>query len=245
MFKLLTATNPKMMKSIQYGFITAILHLAPHTLSGKNLCPNASIACSDLCLNKAGRGVFDSVQKARLNRTMIFLNNPAEFYEMLDADIEKLKRQAMKHGMQCAIRLNGTSDIPKLGLEVAEDFPEIQFYDYTKNFATLTKHLPSNYHLTFSRSETNDAECRKALALGFNVAVVFEKELPKTFFGVEVIDGDEHDLRFLDKSGVVVGLKAKGKAKKDESGFVVREKVNPYPLQISRMASVLEKILMP
>jgi len=219
--KLLTLANPKMQKSIQYGFLTAILHLAPYKKSGVNLCPKASNGCIYLCLDEAGRGVFDSVQQARLRRSKLFLENPTEFYSLLYADIRKLEKQASRQGLKLAIRLNGTSDIPKLALQVAKDFPHIQFYDYTKIFATLLKPLPANYHLTFSRSESNTAECLRALELGFNVAVVFNT-LPKSCLFREVIDGDDSDLRFLDRQGVIVGLKAKGKAKKDTSGFVVR-----------------------
>ena len=87
------------------------------------------------------------------------------------------------------------------------------------------KEFPSNYHLTFSRSETNDKLCEMVLEMKGNVAVVFRNQLPETWKGYEVINGDENDLRFLDKQGVVVGLIEKGMAKKDETGFV-QEGVN-------------------
>jgi hypothetical protein len=145
-----------------------------------------------------------------------------EFYQLLYKDIEKLKRRAEKLGLKPCLRLNGTSDIPKLALKVARDFPELQTYDYTKIFKTLTADLPTNYHLTFSRTENNAGEWIEAMEKGFNVAVVFEKELPTKWFDREVINGDVHDLRFLDKQGAIVGLTAKGKAKKDRTGFVVR-----------------------
>jgi hypothetical protein len=239
MFKLLTATNPKMMKSIQYGFITAILHLAPHKLSGRNLCPNASPECIKLCLNTSGHGVMNSVQAARVKRSQLLFENPTEFYKLLYADIEKLKRIAHKEGLLYAVRLNGTSDIPSLALKVARDFPDVIFYDYTKNLATLKRtDLPSNYRLTFSRSETNHDECIEALQLGFNVAVVFEKGLPETYLGYKVIDGDRHDLRFLDKKVCIVGLAAKGKAKNAESEFVVKQSLVP------KVSSVLGNLLM-
>jgi hypothetical protein len=113
------------------------------------------------------------------------------------------------------------------GTNLFQHFPETQFYDYTKSFQRMAKFLgkhnefPSNYHLTFSRSENNDAKCQMVLAMGGNVAVVFRNQLPKTWKGFEVVNGDDTDLRFLDKHGVVVGLIEKGKAKKDESGFVL------------------------
>ena len=104
--------------------------------------------------------------------------------------------------------------------------PETQFYDYTKSFQRMAKFInrspefPSNYHLTFSRSEHNETLCDMVLQMGGNVAVVFRDQLPKTWKGFEVVNGDENDLRFLDKSGVVDGLIEKGLAKQDETGFV-------------------------
>ena len=107
-----------------------------------------------------------------------------------------------------------------------ESFKDVQFYDYTVINKRMTKYLnggmPSNYHLTYSRKEDNHFQVMEALNNGANVSVVFEKYLPKTWNGFKVINGDETDLRFLDKSNVVVGLTAKGKAKIDNSGFVVR-----------------------
>ena len=92
-----------------------------------------------------------------------------------------------------------------------------------KEVATLIRDLPSNYHLTFSRTESNWSDCLRVLAAGKNVAAVFDK-VPASYEGFTVIDGDKHDLRQLDpKGGVIVGLSPKGrKAKKDTSGFVVR-----------------------
>ena len=57
---------------------------------------------------------------------------------------------------------------------------------------------------------------------GMNYAVVFKnKLLPVGYEGYPVINGDSTDLRFLDPKGVVVGLYAKGRAKKSDSGFAV------------------------
>ena len=122
--------------------------------------------------------------------------------------------------------MNGTSDIiwekiPVLDYaNIFEMFPSVQFYDYTKIMRkSLTK--ISNYHVVFSRSESNKEQVKRAYQLGMNVAVVFD-QVPSEFEGIEVINGDLHDLRFLDKPGTIVGLKAKGRAKKDYTGFVVR-----------------------
>lgn len=222
--KLLSEANPKIVKGEKYGYLTKILHLAPHKSSGFNVCKNASKGCSEACLFYQGRGQMTSVQKARLRKTEMFFENKSEFMDTLHKEIKQTMKQAERKNMTPAIRLNGTSDIPwervKYGnhKNVFEAFPDLQFYDYTKR--TDRKDLPSNYHVTFSLSEDNDEAAKEALKNGMNVAVVFRDELPETFWGYPVYDGDDTDLRFLDPQGHVIGLKAKGSAKKDTSGFV-------------------------
>lgn len=223
--KLLTTKNYKIMKGAKLGYSSAILHLAPFTLSGKNVCPKASQGCAAACLNTSGHGRYAMVQNARKNRTLRFFNERENFESDLKTDIETVIRRAKKNNQIPAIRINGTSDLPALAIKFAKMFPKIHFYDYTKIAKTFDKELPKNYHLTFSRSETNENEALNLLERGFNVAVVFNK-LPKTYKGFEVINGDDTDLRFLDKKGkkgkgVIVGLLAKGKGKYDKSGFVV------------------------
>lgn len=227
---LLTVGNPKILKGTAFGYLTAILHLAPGRLSGFNVCPGASLACLDACLNTAGRGgiikkgeTTNTIQKARLRKTLAFFNETETFMAQLAKEIGNIVKLANKHGLKPAIRLNGTSDIrwenEKVGgfANLMEMFPNVIFYDYTK--LANRRNLPPNYRLTFSLSESNDVSAEQALAAGMNVAVVF-RNLPPTFMGRPVIDGDVSDLRFLDPMGVIVGLKAKGKAKKDTSGFV-------------------------
>lgn len=219
--ELLTTKNLKTMKGEKLGYFTGILHLAPYDTSGKNVCPNATEGCSSSCLNTSGHGRYQRTQRARIRRTLEFLNERKKFLAKLEKDIETVIRRSKKNGVTPAFRLNGTSDIPKLSILFAEKFAKQQFYDYTKNFKTLLLDLPENYHLTFSRSEKNEKECKKALQLGYNVAVVFEK-MPETYWGYEVVSGEESDLRFLDKKGVIIGLTPKGKARRDKTGFVVR-----------------------
>lgn len=227
---LLTVGNPKILKGTAFGYLTAILHLAPGRLSGFNVCPGASLACLDACLNTAGRGgiikkgeTTNTIQKARLRKTLAFFNETETFMAQLAKEIGNIVKLANKHGLTPAIRLNGTSDIrwenEKVGgfANLMEMFPNVIFYDYTK--LANRRNLPPNYRLTFSLSESNDVSAEQALTAGMNVAVVF-RNLPPTFMGRPVIDGDVSDLRFLDPMGVIVGLKAKGKAKKDTSGFV-------------------------
>lgn len=220
---LLTYENAKTSKGEKLGVLTGILYLAPSDLSGVNLCPKATPGCIKGCLFSAGRGAFESIQKARLNKTYYFLENRAEFLAQLEREIARAEKRAKLLNMKLAIRLNGTSDIcwELIAPQLFERFPNVQFYDYTKIFARLKKPLPKNYDLTFSRSEENDKDAWNALDLGFRVAAVFES-VPSSAFGLTIVDGDEHDIRFLNPAGSLVALKAKGKAKKDSSGFVIR-----------------------
>lgn len=232
--------NTKTAKNETMGdFLSYIMHLAPYKLSGVNVCPMASRGCAAACLNTAGRGRFDSIQEARLKKTQRFVNpsTRSKFIQDLVKDLTAAERKALKLGKKAVVRLNGTSDIDWTviktdnGQNVFERFKSIQFYDYTKVIRRLEKMrlnpIP-NYHLTFSRSESNHDECLKAIQLGFNVAAVFQTEnFPESFQGRPVLDGDSHDLRFLDLRpsdglGAFVGLKAKGQAKKDQSGFVIQ-----------------------
>ena len=143
----------------------------------------------------------------------------------------KIHGKAVKYKEKIAIRLNGTSDIDHLnllqrysGINFLDSFySDLLFYDYTKNINHVKRYAGSNYKLTFSRSENNDKDCQTALSFGTNVAAVFKGSLPETFNGYKVINGDKTDLRYFDPSGVIVGLVAKGKAKKDCSGFVINQ----------------------
>ena len=227
MYKLLSVNaDTKTIKSNKAGFLTGILYLAPYDLSGVNLCPFAKVAeCHVACLNTAGRGNFSNVKNARLRKAKLFNNNRGEFMAQLIEDIHKLKRQAKKQSLQPVIRLNGTSDIEweniKLGeFNIFELFPELQFYDYTKN--PNRKNLPKNYDLTFSYSgvESFIKFNRQAFDNKMRVATVF-KIMPAQFMGREVINGENTDARFIEDKNVIVGLIAKGKARKDTTGFVI------------------------
>lgn len=230
--KLLTLGNPKILKGQKKGYLTAILHFAPTDLSGYEVCPKASEGCKKACLHTAGRaGVFKSIPEARIRKTVQFFEQRESFMELLIKDIQALIRKAERENLIPCLRLNGTSDLAWEKIRVIVDgrayrnlmqaFPGLQFYDYTKIPQRAIKVLEPNYHITFSLSESNDREAKKVLKCGGNVAVVFAgKELPKVFWNTVVINGDESDLRFLDRKGVIIGLLAKGKAKKDSSGFV-------------------------
>lgn len=230
--KLLSTGNPKLLKGEKKGYMSFVLHLAPADLSGYETCPKRTAGCSAACLNTAGRGGMfkpggtNTIQEARKRKTRMFFENREQFLAQLSVDIEKGIKQAEKKGMIPCFRLNGTSDIAWEkydvigGKNIFQLFPNVQFYDYTKMRNRKVKHL-TNYHLTFSKADGNDMDVRLAASEGMNVAVVFEK-LPQEYIGKSVVDGDDTDLRFLDPKGVVIGLKAKGRARKDTSGFVVR-----------------------
>jgi hypothetical protein len=170
------------------------------------------------------------VQNARIAKTRLFFSDKQAFMSQLVKEITSAVKSAARKEMQPCFRLNLTSDLPweKIrhdGKSVFDLFPDVRFYDYTKSPARMSAFLagdmPKNYHLTFSRSESNQAAVDAILKSGGNVAVVFRGMLPKSWGGAPVVNGDETDLRFLDPVGAVVGLVEKGRAKRDASGFVV------------------------
>jgi len=232
-YKLLSVnTNPKIQKSNKLSdeYWSCILHLHP---SNTRICPfQIEAGCKEACLNTAGMaGVFPKVQDARQRKTDLFLNDQAEFMSQLVLDIIKFIEACERKGKKPAIRLNGTSDIQwekiiiEGGQTIFEMFPQVQFYDYTKIPTRKISYI-FNYHLTWSYSEASPKYAKNYKKVKYNIAVVFHKRLPKTFLGREVIDGDKHDMRFMDKDNVVVGLLAKGKAKVEDNGFVIYKSGN-------------------
>ena len=249
--KLLSVGNPKVLKGIKQGYNTYILHLAPANLSGYETCPKRTIGCTSACLNTAGRGgmfkkgeTTNTIQKARIRKAKMFFENRAEFMADLVKDIELAIKQSEKKGLIPVFRLNGTSDLSfekyevirngKLYRNIFSAFADNIFYDYTKVLGRKVADI-ANYSLTFSAADGNDTDVFKAIDQGYNIAVVFgiKKTLPMpdSYLGLPVFNGDESDLRFLDPKQVIVGLYAKGKAKKDETGFV------KYPTIMMKMAA--------
>ena len=248
--KLLSTGNPKVLKGLSQGYNTYILHLAPADLSGYETCAKRTAGCTAACLNLAGRGgmfkkgeTTNAIQQARIRKTKLFFENRVQFMADLVKDIELAIKQSARLNLIPVFRLNGTSDLAfekyevvrngKLFRNIFAAFPEVTFYDYTKILGRKIKEIP-NYSLTFSAADGNDADVSKAIVQGYNIAVVFgiKKTLPmpETYLGIPVFNGDESDLRFLDPQGVVVGLYAKGKAKKDTTGFV------KYPVVMMKAA---------
>jgi hypothetical protein len=220
------------------------MYLAPYTVSGINVCPMAELAnCHKTCLFVQGRAQSYAAKKtfvsisgyeipdsiiihARIARTELFHTDREAFLIMLEKEINALIRKAKRLNFIPVVRLNGTSDIRweniqfKSGDTIFARFPKLMFYDYTK--INNRKNLPRNYHLSWSYSGASERYAAMR-PNELNWVVVFStNKFPKTFLGRKVIDGDETDLRFLDDSGIVVGLKAKGSARNDTSGFVVR-----------------------
>lgn len=238
---LLTLHNPKTDKGVKQGYSTAILHLAPATLSGHNVCPAATAGCTAACLNTAGRGGMgltttgdNIIQQARRRKTNYLFQDRAGFLDQLEREIARHIRRAGNEGLQPCVRLNGTSDLrwetlkPRGGTTILERFPDLIFYDYTKR--TDRTQLPPNYTLTFSLAETRKSwqDHITALDHGINVAVVLAgagdsrnpRPFPPEWNGRTLVDGDTSDLRFLDPPAAYIGLRAKGRAKTDSTGFV-------------------------
>ena len=217
--------NTKTVKGQKKGYKTAILYLAPSNQSGFNVCPQASEGCKKACLYTAGHGAFSNVQQGRINKTRWYIQERDTFMTQLRKEITNhIKNCSNKRFIPC-IRLNGTSDISFENTGIFEEFPNVQFYDYTKIYKRALKFVngqyPSNYHLTYSLNEDNYKEAFDILFKGGNISAVFRKDLPETYKGYKVINADETDLRFTDDNNVICGLVAKGQAKKDYSGFVL------------------------
>ena len=217
--------NAKTIKGQKKGYKTAILYLAPSTQSGFNVCPQASLGCKKACLYTAGHGRFNSVKQGRINKTRWYIQERNTFMAQLKREITNHIKNCSNKGFIPCIRLNGTSDISWETTGIFEEFPNVQFYDYTKIYKRALKYVngqyPSNYHLTYSLNEDNYKEAFDILLRGGNISAVFRKDLPQTYKGYKVINADETDLRFTDDNNVIAGLMAKGKAKKDYSGFVL------------------------
>ncbi len=241
---LLTRNNFKTMKGEKLGYRTYILYMTPYIINGVNACSHASKGCAESCLVGSGfGGMYENVKNGRLKKREWFASDRVGFLNKLRSEIENAiilnDKSNAKNEEQTILtfRLNGTSDwvfekyrVFEGDKNIFELFPNVQFYDYTKNHLRFKKELPANYHLTFSRHETNDTKAIELLKKGFNVAMVFDK-LPTTYKGFKVINGDVDDLRFLDAKNSIVGLKYKkmtGKGANNslafESGFAISTK---------------------
>jgi len=221
---LLSAANHKQEKGAGYRSVGLTLTPRATGRAGRNLCPFATKGCARSCFAGFDRLAWPQVKRAAVARTLLLARHPELFRAILTAD---LTRELARAGdLPLVARLNVVSDIAweREWPELFAEFQTLRFMDYTKDITRiLDAARPAHYWLTFSRSEANEADCRRALAAGHNVAVVFRKPpFPATFWGYPVIDGDRHDLRFLDQAPCIVALKAKGAgARRDTTGFVL------------------------
>lgn len=233
-------SDPKTIKGSSLGYLTAIAYLAPTYVT----CPYSKIAhCDIACLNTAGRGGMNNVQRVRHDRTKCYFEDNAVFMQLLRLEIRSHIRRAARRGMKPSIRLNGTSDID--WLDVIKEYPEVQFYDYTKHLGRLRQGFPwntANYEVTLSWSSASPVYMEQVSEIlrsrpDQNVAVVFrDRETVQKYVGTymlggrKVIDGDLTDLRFLDPKGSVIALYAKGRAVDDSTGFVLDEAPHLNPV---------------
>ena len=229
MTKLITRSNPKAAKAAKFGYYQEMVHLSPYKTSGYgDVCPYATPGCVASCLNTAGNPIWLKGKiKARKWRTGLFFTNRPAFMAMLEHELGLFEKRAKKYGLKPVMRLNGTSDIA-WPAKLMKRFPNIQFNEYTKNpnWRSIKSRMAAipNLYICYSFNERDGIETAlDMLKHGINVAVVFQGKLPETWLGYPVINGDSHDLRFLDPVGVIVGLKAKNKAKKDNTGFAIPE----------------------
>lgn len=220
----LLSSSAKVEKCRHVGVLARVLYFTPGVF-----CPSATQGCIHTCLgHTSGRMSFPTHTAARDARTALYLERPVVFMKRLRAELTLLEAEALQYGLRPAVRLNGTSDLlwERVDPDLFADFPEIQFFDYTKinhrMLGFLDGVLPPNYHLTFSVDACSKGQASYVIGRGGNVAVVFWPHLPNKWWGFPVIDGDRHDARFLDQKGVIVGLRAKGLARVDIHGFTAR-----------------------
>jgi hypothetical protein len=204
---------------------------------------------------------MNSVRKSRVQKSQRFMTKRAAYMVDVIKSSHRVIAKAAKMGLKPCLRMNGCSDIawegikirlewvaqfpflaPYVGMNIFDIFPDVDFVDYTKNPKRFDRALPANYHLTFSRAEDNESVALELLSRGVNVAVVFADHVPESWHGFAVIDGDKHDLRQLDPRGsigTVIGLLPKGrKAKKDQSGFVVRYHLNVEMVRFTELEPI-------
>lgn len=241
------STSAKIMHSQQYSHqYTYAIYLAPEKTSGYQVCEHSTKECRLGCLATSGRTAVEIysnkniIQKARIAKTKLFFEHREFFMDWMIAEIKFYQKKAIKDNFFFSVRLNATSDIDWVNiihnnLNIFDTFSEVQFYDYTKNFKKFeTK--PYNYHLTFSYTGYNWDKCKTLLNLGFNVAVVFnvkrEIDLPAKFNGFDVVNGDLTDFRVSDANSIIVGLKWKKIANKDNEKAILN---SPFVVDVVKL----------
>jgi len=245
------STSSKIAHSQTYSHQhTYAIYLAPANLSGYNVCSHSTPECRIGCLNTSGRAGIEEfsgltkIHDCRVKKTKLFYEQPEFFMAWLMAEIKMYQKRAEKKGFYFSVRLNATSDIDwqnvKVnGQNIFEIFPDVAFYDYTKNINKFID-KPLNYHLTYSYTGRNELQCEAVLKAGFNVAMVFkvkhEVELPKYFDNHPVINGDLTDYRIDDAKGIIVALKWKRIANRKAEAKIINSCFVVNPLNNKRCA---------
>lgn len=218
-----TASNTKIAKSEKSvdKIRIASLSLYPDDV----ICPARHVAgCAESCLVSAGRGKFGNVVAARQAKTKYWHDDRDGFIAQLRDEMHSFIKSCKRQGVTPVFRLNTISDIQwENYLDIAGEFGDAFFYDYTKLAKRLSKKLPDNYKLMFSYSNASAYQSQVKLALKSDVpmSVVFRGGLPSQFLGRKVIDGDLSDIVNVKSGAIIIGLRAKGDAKSDDSDFVV------------------------
>lgn len=230
--------SAKAVKAQEYGYLNAIHYMSPHEIAGVgNLCPWATPSCKRICLgyhsgqasmvaNSADTNSKNNVRRSRDTKARQYMLERRRYMAEVVRQAARVIRKASEKGFLAALRFNGSTDLVGEAVNLAHTFPTVKVNEYTKSFkfamANALGEHPSNLRVCFSRTEENEDDAIKILENGGLVSVVFAKTLPRTWGGFPVVDGDRHDLLHLWPRGVVIGLKAKGSARGDTSGFVVR-----------------------
>lgn len=239
-------SSTKVEKGEALGWRTFVSYLPP----GGALCPWVTVGCRSVCLGRnAGRMVMKGPRaaqdrRARQLQALLHVGGVAAAARAYVEDLPKVVSSGQR--AYTAVRVNGSSDLPLLADAVAAELVARRFagriYDYTKSLRAALAYAKgaTQVHRTFSLNESNADEARQALAAGVNVAAVVEggiasveaARLALALGATGMLDGDAHDLRFLDPDerpsaggagvGWLVVLAPKGRARRDATGFVVR-----------------------
>ena len=197
---------------------------APHRMAGLNACVNSTTSCREVCIRHTGRLDMPRAIQVGIDRTQFLADHPTEAISLIHWETV---RSAAKVA-ELARRLNVVTDVnwedvaPWLFTEAPEN---VVTYDYTKDWNRQPEPA-ERYRLTFSAMERHGVDdIREMTDRGRNVAVVFPAEYkttpyPEQWFGIPLINGDVTDFRYEDpQTGVIVGLYAKGRARRMPVGM--------------------------
>lgn len=223
----LLTSNHKLDMATAHGWLAKGVSLLPGRKSGREFCPHRG-ACFRTCLDTAGHGASPVVEAARLWRSKLWIEAPEAYLGLLDREVGRHAEAAERRSLRACVRLNVFSDIAweEEAPDLFHSYPSVQFYDYTKSperaRASLRPGWPPNYDLTYSWSEnTTPWFASRFLRDGGRVAYVHREgsDMPPVIQRADHVDGDEHDLNFIHRPGVVQLLKPKGKLHTQHTRF--------------------------